>query len=141
MGRSFQPAAISEAKGSYLTHKNRRRPSEPKPTNPIGPPPKELDAEERKQWKKLVAQIPPGVMYESDKLAFSILVRLSTKFWSREPMMGVETQQMITLMGKFAMTPADRAKVVVEKPKESSLSAFIARKTTPPELSPPTIDA
>ena len=128
MGRAFQPAAISEARGSYLTHKNRRRTAEPNPTNPIGAPPKELNVEERKQWKKLVAQIPPGVLFESDRLAFSILVRLSTKFWAREAMTGVETQQMITLMSKFAMTPADRAKVQVEKPKESSLSQFIARK-------------
>lgn len=129
MGRPSTPTAILDAKGSFAKNPSRRRPDEPKPNKPIGAPPKELTPEERKQWKRLAAQIPPGVLFESDRLAFSILVRLAARFWAREAMTGVETQQMISLMAKFAMTPADRSKVTVEKPKTSSLSQFLGRKT------------
>jgi phage terminase small subunit len=128
MGRMFQPAAISEAKGSYLTHKNRKRPDEPKPTNSIGDPPSELSVDERKQWRRLVKEIAPGVLGESDRLPFSLLVRLATMFYNREQMKAAEMAQMINLCARFGLTPADRAKVHVEKPKESSLAQFISRK-------------
>jgi hypothetical protein len=45
-------------------------------------------------------------------------------------MMASETAQMITLSSKFAMNPADRSKVNVEKPKSSSLSLFLADRKT-----------
>jgi len=84
---------------------------------------------ERKVWRELVGQCAPGVLMESDRLMFAVLVRLASKFYNHEPMMVMETNQMISLSSKFALNPADRSKVSVEKPKASSLSLFLAKKS------------
>lgn len=129
MGRNRTPTNILDAKGSFLTHKNRQRPNEPTTDRPIGNAPTSMSKAERKVWKQLVKQACPGVLKESDRLLFALLVRLATKFYNNEPMMAAETSQMITLSSKFAMNPADRSKVNVEKPKSSSLSLFLAKKS------------
>jgi hypothetical protein len=41
-----------------------------------------------------------------------------------------EQAQLTSLGAKFAMSPADRSKVSVDKPKESSLSKFMQRRNT-----------
>jgi hypothetical protein len=129
MARTRTPTSILEAKGSFLTHKNRQRPNEPTVDRPIGNAPPSMSKDERKVWKQLAKQACPGVLMESDRLMFAVLVRLATKFYANEPMMAAETAQMITLSSKFALNPADRSKVSVEQPKKSSLSTFLARKS------------
>ncbi len=138
MGRNRTPTAILDAKGGFLTHKDRQRPREPISTKPIGSPPKSFSAAEKKVWKELAGQACPGVLLESDRLLFAVLVRLATKFYAREQMMGTEVSQLITLSSKFAMNPADRSKVEVERPKSSSLTSFLAaRPTTADPPAPP----
>jgi hypothetical protein len=130
MARNLTPTSILEAKGSFITHKNRQRPHEPSTDQPIGNPPPEMTKEEKKRWRELVRQACPGVLKESDRLLFALLVRLAAKFYSNQPMMAAETTQMITLSSKFAMNPADRSRVSVEKPKQSSLSMFLTKKAS-----------
>jgi hypothetical protein len=130
MARPRTPTSILDAKGSFLTHKNRQRPNEPITDRPIGDPPESFTKEQRKVWRDLVKQSCPGVLMESDRLMFSVLVKLAAKFYANEPMMAAETTQMITLSSKFAMNPADRSKVSVEKPKSSSLTSFLQRKAS-----------
>ena len=130
MGRARTPTAILDAKGGFITHKNRQRPNEPTVDRPIGSAPKWMSKDEKKVWKELAGQSCPGVLMVSDRLIFAVLVRLSAKFQSNQPMMASETAQMITLSSKFAMNPADRSKVSVEKPKSSSLSLFLADRKT-----------
>jgi phage terminase small subunit len=122
------PTAILEARGSFIGKPSRRRPNEPMTDRPIGPAPGYLSKEEKKTWKELVAQSLPGVLMQSDRLMLSLLCRLFTKFKNNKPMMASETAMLITLSGKFALNPADRSKVHVEKPKESKLALFIAKK-------------
>lgn len=122
------PTAILEAKGTFITHPGRKRPNEPKTDRPIGPPPSFLNPKEKKVWKQLVKQALPGVLMESDRLMFSVLVRLANRHYTGMPMMVGEVAQLITLSGKFALNAADRAKVHVEKPKESKLALFLAKK-------------
>ena len=129
MARNRTPTSILEAKGSYLTHKNRQRPSEPTVDRPIGKAPTSMSAPERKVWKELAAQSCPGVLMESDRLMFAVLVRLAAKFYANAPMAAAETAQLITLSSKFALNPADRSKVSVEKPKASALSTFLSKKS------------
>jgi hypothetical protein len=84
---------------------------------------------EKRQWKELTKQCAPGVLMGSDRLLFAVLVQLATKFYAHEEMKIMETNQMIAICAKFAMSPSDRSKVAVEKPKQSALSAFLAQKT------------
>jgi phage terminase small subunit len=123
------PTAILEARGSFIAKPSRRRPNEPVVTKPIGAAPAYLTKLEKTKWKELVKQAPPGVLKYSDRLIFTVLVTLASKFESRVPMMVMETSQMIAITSKFGMTPADRSKIQVVKPKASGLSAFLAKKT------------
>ena len=130
MGRPRTPTAILEAKGGFITHKNRLRPNEPTVDRPIGSPPTAMTKEEKKVWKELVKQSCPGVLMESDRLVFAVLVKLATRFYANEKLMVGETNQLIALSSKFAMNPADRSKVSVEKPKASGLTLFLQKKAS-----------
>lgn len=136
MPRNRTPTAILDAKGGFLTHKDRQRPNEPISDRPIGNPPTSLSKEEKKVWRDLVKQACPGVLMESDRLMFAVLVRLATKFYTNAPMMAAETNQMITLSSKFAMNPADRSRVAVEKKPTSSLSSFLQNRPTESKVVP-----
>jgi phage terminase small subunit len=133
MARNRTPSAILDAKGSFLTHKDRVRSNEPVTGEPIGPPPKWLSAAEKRVWKELVKQSAPGVLMASDREAFELLVKLATKKrYHFDQMMVGEISQFISLASRFAMTPSDRSKVVVDKPKESQLGQFLARRSQAP---------
>jgi hypothetical protein len=125
MSRPFQPAAVSDANGYFLQHPERKRPNEPTTSKPLGPAPKWLSKEERKVWKDLAKQCLPGVLMFSDRLAFEMLVVLTTSFRARAPMLAAERLLMVNLCARFALTPADRARVQVEQPKESKLNKFL----------------
>ena len=129
MGRNKTPTSMLDAKGTFLSHPDRKRPNEPSTDRPIGTAPKTMTAEQKEVWKELVKQSCPGVLKVSDRLMFAVLVKLATKFYSNVSMAAVETAQLITLSSKFAMNPADRSRVQVEKPKESALSLFLKKKT------------
>lgn len=128
VGRTRTPTAILDAKGSFIGKPSRRRAAEPTTDRPLGNPPTALSKDEKKVWRDLAKQALPGVLFESDRLMFAVLVRLAAKFYSGVPMMAAETAQMIQLSSKFALNPADRSKVSVEQPKQSALAAFITKR-------------
>jgi phage terminase small subunit len=131
MGRPRTPTSILDGRGSFLQKPSRSRPDEPTTDKPIGDAPTYLTKEERKVWRELVKQSLPGVLMESDRLMFALMVRLAAKFQSGAPMMAAETSQLISLSGKFAMNAADRSKVAIEKKKTNSMElAIAARKKT-----------
>jgi hypothetical protein len=83
---------------------------------------------EKATWKELASQVLPGVVFASDRLMFALMVRLATMLCCNQPMSGVEMGTLVSLGSRFALTPADRSKVTVEKPRESSLDAFIKKQ-------------
>ena len=130
MAKNRTPTSILEAKGAFQQNPGRARKAEPKVTEPIGNPPTYLSAEEKKVWREIVKRSPPGVLFESDREAFELLVRLaSKKRYHFSAMMVGEMSQFVSLCSRYAMTPADRSKVAVETPKKSALSDFINRKS------------
>ena len=128
MAPNLQPTAILDAKGSFLKHPERARPNEPRATEPLGTPPKYLTAAEKKVWKELAKQLLPGVAFASDRVAFELLVRLTAKMRTNQMTKTSDMTTLISLCSRFAMTPADRSRVSVEKPKDSSLSSFLNRR-------------
>lgn len=131
MGRNRKPTAILDANGAFLANPDRKRPNEPSARS-LGSAPKWLSKEEKRVWKELVKQAAPGVLMSSDRSAFELLVRLTCKMRTEfAAMTGAQMGQFISLCSRFAMTPADRSKVSVAKPKESVLSAFMKRKEAP----------
>jgi hypothetical protein len=137
MGRPTQPSAISDMKGYYLKHPERKPVGEPAVTKPLGGPPKHLTEDEKKLWREFAKLCPPGVAKFSDRWAVERLVLLMEK--QRKNTITVsEAGQLDHLLARFGMTPSDRAKVSVERPKESKLGKFLkAGKPTGPR--PPVI--
>lgn len=138
MGRNRTPTSILEAKGAFLTGANpaRRRDSEPKAVKPLGGPPKYLSDDEKKIWKEISKRLAPGVASASDRDAFELMTRLTRKMRSGEEMKSADRALLLSLWSKFAMTPADRSRVSVEKPPENALARFLDRKivVVPPEI-------
>ena len=135
MARNRTPTAILDAKGAYLINPQRERENEPTGCSPMPATcPKYLSkcltAQEKTVWKLLVKQSLPGVLFESDWALFISVGRLTTKNMYNPPLLVGEQAQLTSLGSKFAMSPADRSKVSVDKPKESSLSAFLNRNST-----------
>jgi phage terminase small subunit len=136
MSRPRQPSAVLEAKGSFLSHPARARSNEPTDARPLGGPPKHLDIEHKKLWRELQKHLMPGVAFYSDRTAFEALVRIVYQLRK-----GTLSNHGYTLLlqftARFAMNPADRSRVSVEKDKESKLSKFLnkpkstANGTTP----------
>ncbi len=126
------PTALQDAKGYYLKHPERRPQGEPVVTQPLGNPPKSLSADEKKLWKELARMIPPGVAMFSDRAAMERLVFLFDR-QRKHIITASEGSQLLNLFGRFGMTPSDRAKVHVDAPKQSKLSAFL---TQPPATAP-----
>jgi hypothetical protein len=128
MGRNRTPTAILEAKGAFNQNPQRKRLNEPTSTRPLGSPPKYLSKEQKKIWKETAKRLPPGVALESDRDAFEMMVRLTHSLRSGLPMMAAERSTLISLWSRFAMTPADRSRVSVDKPEKSRLDQFMDRK-------------
>src|ERR1035437_2300326 len=106
-----------------------KRPNEPIASRPLGGPPKWLSPEEKVVWRDVAKQVLPGVVYNSDRNTFELLVRLITKMRAGQMDKSSDMCQMVSLYARFGMTPSDRAKISVEAPKESALTKFLARHT------------
>ena len=130
MGRPTQPSAISDAKGYYLKHKERKPKGEPVVTQRLGGPPKHLLPEEKKIWKELAKHLPSGVAKLPDRASFEIMVRLFTKERARTIKIS-ERSQMLSIMSRFGMTHSDRAKVHGDAAPTDELEDFLAGYTPP----------
>jgi phage terminase small subunit len=136
MGHNRIPTAILDARGSFINRPSRVRPAEPSTDKPIGPPPKWLAKEEKQVWKDLVKQALPGVLMYSDRGAFELLVRLTSKLRKGNMTKSSDMGMFISLCSRFAMTPADRSKVAVESKPKSKLEKFMAPVRPAPSAIP-----
>jgi phage terminase small subunit len=112
MPTPLKPSLLKELNGSFASHPDRKRvrADEPKPTKPIGGPPKAFTDEQKKLWKDFVKTVPAGVLFDCDKYAVEILVVLICQFRAGTiKSMGMTT--MNSLLSRFGLTPADRARV------------------------------
>ncbi len=113
-----KPTALLKSSGSFDHNRSRyaTRLGEPKPTGPLGAPPKHFDKEHAALWKELAQAAPPGVLTNSDRwlveLACSLMHQLRAGTASAAAL-----AQLTTLLGKMGMSPADRNKVQAGPPK------------------------
>ena len=113
-----KPTALLEASGSIYHDRKRHenRATEPKPSGPLGNAPKHFDAARKRIWKELAATAPPHVLTNADRWTVELLCTLMAKLRDGSISTG-ETSQLTILLGKLAMTPADRSKVNVTAPE------------------------
>jgi phage terminase small subunit len=135
MSRPRTPTAILDTKGAFLANPQRKREGEPQPAGSIGSAPKHFSQDEKKIWREFVRTLAPGVGKSSDRLAAELIVRLILKERART-ITSTERGHLILLVGRFGLTPADRAKISVEAPRESALQRFLNRRNTGTSTSP-----
>lgn len=118
MGRPRKPTALHLIQGTNKAHpeRMRARKNEPKPKSPIGAAPKHLNDDERRAWSELKRLCPQGVLSSSDRIIMEQASRMLVWLRDHSPDESSWTKVCIRLeaaLGKMAMTPADRSRVVV----------------------------
>lgn len=119
MARNRTPSNVVALRGGYKKNPQRKRKGEPLPTAGIGAPPKHLTERQRAIWDEVVSICPPGVLGNSDRIALETLVRLIERDrHKRAEFKAAERTQMISLLSRFGMTPADRSRINVPRTPE-----------------------
>lgn len=83
----------------------------PQPIADLGKPPKHLTDDEKKAWKEIAKQVPPGVLGNTDRIAVEIAARLLVRFRTGLLLKASEVSCLVSLLARFGMTPADRNKI------------------------------
>ena len=129
MPRPRTPTAILDTKGAFIAQPGRRRAGEPQPVGSVGSAPKHFSDDEKKISREFVRGLAPAVGKSSDRWAAESIVRLKGKERAGT-IQGNELAQLTSLYGRFGLTPADRAKISLEVPKENRLQKFLERRNT-----------
>jgi len=119
MPRPRTPTKVLEARGAFKKDPQRKRDGEPEVTTPLGAPHESLNAAESAAWLELARNAPPGVLTEADRLPVEMAACLLVEFRAdRAGFSAVKLARLQSLCGAFGMTPSDRAKLAIEKPKD-----------------------
>lgn len=126
MARPRTPTNVLDARGAFRKNPQRER-VDPPTAGKLRPPPKgsHFNDDRRQVWKELVKAAPKDVLTESDRFALEIACLLMVEF--RENPLDFPAAKLVrleTLLGKFGMTPADRAKVAGAKDKKKNTNPF-----------------
>lgn len=124
MARPRTPTNVLDARGAFDKNPNRKR-EDPEVAGPLKGAPGYFDAEQVAIWKEVVKAAPKNVVTESDRFALEIAVLLLQQFRS-DPIdfTAAKLVRLETLLGKFGMTPSDRAKVAGPVSKKPGGNAF-----------------
>lgn len=122
MGRPRKPKNILILSGAHKNHpeRMRAREGEPEETRPLGVPPEHLTPSERLCWDEITANSIPGVLGEADRMAVEVASVLFAKLRARN-YRGFELAQLNRLLGRFGMTPSDRASINIPKAKPKNI--------------------
>jgi hypothetical protein len=75
-------------------------------------------------WVEIADQLPAGIACVSDRQMFEVLVRLVVKLRAGKIRI-MELSCLISLCGRFGMTPSDRSKVAVNAEPSNALTRFL----------------
>ncbi|MDU9400608.1 hypothetical protein [Pseudomonas sp. zfem003] len=123
MGRPRKPTNVLELTGAFKKNPDRAR-EDAQTVGPLTGPPPHLNGGALHAWKEIAGHAPLEVLTNSDRIALELAAQLLHQF--REDPVEFPATKLVrleALLGKFGMTPADRAKVA-GKPSRPSASAF-----------------
>jgi len=119
MARPRTPTNVLDARGAFKKNPQRRR-QDAEPSGQLGDAPGHLQGAALQAWEEIKRSAPRDVLTDSDRLALEVAAQLLAQFRT-DPVEfpAAKLVRLEALLGKFGMTPADRAKVggKVEKPK------------------------
>lgn len=116
MPRHAQPREVAALKGADRKNPQRYRKQPPKAEAPLGAMPDWLTTEARVVWFELEAYALPGVLTAADRLVMAALAELQAEFRANpREMSAARIGQMVGLMGRLGLSPADRQKLGTEK--------------------------
>lgn len=120
MARPRKPTNVLELKGAFKEHPARAaaRANEPEAVGEIGEPPARLSEFERECWDDLVNQCHAGVLCAADRLFVEYGARVLAQLRNQvdiDPKLGIRFE---TVCARLGMTPSDRSKVQMIKPKD-----------------------
>lgn len=117
-----KPTNVLALAGAFKRNPKRgaARANEPEPVGDVGEAPAHLNESERACWGDIVGMCHEGSLCRADRLVIEhgarILsaLRASTEYTDTKLMVRFET-----VLGKLGLSPADRSKVGIIKPKET----------------------
>ena len=85
----------------------------------IGDAPDTLSPLGVKAWNYLVGQCPAGVLTGSDRAAMELVASSYASLWDEDkPLTIPQKNTVLAMLGKFGLTPTERAGLIVNKPPE-----------------------
>ena len=119
MGRPRTPTNVLDARGAFETHPDRRKAREGEAVGDgeIGNAPRTLSKAGKKAWRYLVGQCPKGVLTSADRAAMELVAGAYAQLWDEDkPITIPHRNTVLAMMGKFGLTPTDRAGLKTDKP-------------------------
>lgn len=127
-----KPSALHVLSGAF-DHDPKRyagRIGEPKESRPLGNPPSRLAPDQLAAWNEIADAAPYGVIGYADRIALEMMAVLLARFWSDGANMPAAlVARLDGLLGRFAMTPADRSRAKANEPQ--AVNRFAERGVRP----------
>lgn len=121
MSRSRTPTAILDARGAFDKNPNRRRDGEPECRDPLGSVPEHFDELQRAAWNQLASECALGVLTRADTVAMEQAAILLAQMRADPNGLSVDRHRLLAhFLGRFGMTPSDRAKLSIPKAKDDA---------------------
>jgi len=119
MSHHAQPIELARLKGEVKKRPGRYKNTVPKSDLPCGEPPKEMSKGAKACWFEISAKAIPGVLTFADTILLELASNLLTEYRGNpvEFQVGKYTH-LIGVLARFGMSPSDRTKLGVEKPKD-----------------------
>lgn len=113
------PTNVLKLRGGLKNRPSRAklRENEPENVNPVGKAPNHLSKTEKLAFNEIVKLAINGVLGEADRLSIELAACLLVKCRDRSAS-STEQHQFFRYLSVFGMTPADRSKIRINKPKE-----------------------
>lgn len=124
MARPRTPTNVLEMRGSFKKHPERKR-ADAEASGPLDGAPDHISGAVLIAWNEISGSAPLDVLTNSDRISLELAANLLSQF-RNDPLEfpAAKLVRLEALLGKFGMTPADRAKVggKKEKPKGNSFA-------------------
>lgn len=121
MARIPQPREVAELKGSDRKNPQRYRKQPAKSGYELGLPPDYMEGDAKAVWFELDTYAAAGVLTGGDRLVLEVTATLIAEF-RRAPaeFSAAKIGHLVGCLARLGLTPADRQRIGVEKPKDEN---------------------